>query len=208
MQESGFNHQYYNMRWINEMNTKNNQRSRNTDEVIIRTTFGIMVEKNKPVSKITVREICDKAQINRSTFYAHYLDVYDVVDKVERTMSEELTKSFIQELDEGKDMASCFEALFAFVRKHKAFYRLYFNTTGRSKAIGIAWDLLHNRTDALSYKELGYLSEEELKYHGEFFITGMSAMLHRWVERECPETPRELFDILKRHYTPQAHMFF
>ena len=53
------------------MNKPNNKRSRNTDEAIIHAAFAAMVEGKKPVSKITVREICERAQINRSTFYAH-----------------------------------------------------------------------------------------------------------------------------------------
>ena len=189
------------------MNTKNNQRARNTDEGIIRAVYGIMVEKNKPVGRITVREICERAEINRSTFYAHYLDVYDVVNKVERAMSEELTRSFIRKLEEGEGLEVCFEALFAFVRKHKAFYRLYFETAGKSNVIGVAWDLLQDRTSVLSYEGFGFLSEEEMKYHGDFFITGLSAMLRRWVERDCPETPAELVDILKRQYSPRISLF-
>ena len=34
----------------------------------------------KELQKITVQEIADKADVNRVTFYKHYLDVYDVYD--------------------------------------------------------------------------------------------------------------------------------
>lgn len=37
----------------------------------------------KPVSKITVKEICDIAEINRATFYKHYADPFDLLDKLE-----------------------------------------------------------------------------------------------------------------------------
>lgn len=36
--------------------------------------------KQKPVSKITVTELCELAQINRATFYKHYLDVQDLME--------------------------------------------------------------------------------------------------------------------------------
>ena len=65
------------------MNTKNNKRSQNTDEAIIRAAFEAMLLGGKQISKITVREICEKAGINRSTFYAHYTDVYDLFERVE-----------------------------------------------------------------------------------------------------------------------------
>ena len=38
----------------------------------------------KELNKVTVREISDLADINRATFYHHYLDVYDLYDKVEQ----------------------------------------------------------------------------------------------------------------------------
>ena len=188
------------------MNTKNNQRSKSTVENIVRSTFAIMMAENKPVSRITVREVCEQARINRSTFYAHFLDVYDVVEKVERTMAEGLTERFLQKLEDGEGMDACFAALFEFVREHRLFYRLYFGAAGRSGVIGVAWDLLQDKTEGLSYEQFGYRNEEELKYHGEFFIYGLTAMLRRWIERDCPETPRELFDILARQYNQRISL--
>ena len=37
----------------------------------------------KPLEKIRVRELCEKAQINKSTFYDHYRDVYDLAEQLE-----------------------------------------------------------------------------------------------------------------------------
>lgn len=39
--------------------------------------------KEKPVAKVTVTELCEKAQINRATFYKHYLDIPDLLEKLE-----------------------------------------------------------------------------------------------------------------------------
>ena len=189
------------------MNTKNNQRSRDTNELIVRTPLAIMTEKKKAVNKITVSEICQQAGINRSTFYAHYLDVYDVVEKVERTMAEQLTRSFLNKLEEGRGMDACYTEVFRFVREYQAFYRLYFSAFRRSEVIGVAWDLLKDRMDQLTYQSFGYQSQEELAYHGEFFVFGLTAMLRHWVERECPESPEEMLNILKRQYNPPIHLF-
>jgi AcrR family transcriptional regulator len=35
--------------------------------------------KNKPISEITVKEICEKADVNRTTFYAHYHDQQQLI---------------------------------------------------------------------------------------------------------------------------------
>ena len=43
----------------------------------------IELMKEKPITKITIKELCEKADINRSTFYAHYADQYDLLRKIE-----------------------------------------------------------------------------------------------------------------------------
>lgn len=49
----------------------------------------------KPVEKITIRELADLAEINKSTFYAHYPTIYDLVD----TLAQETIDELITHLD-------------------------------------------------------------------------------------------------------------
>lgn len=179
-----------------KMNTRNNQRAKDTRERIIRAVFEDIVLEKKPISRITVRDVCDKARINRSTFYAHFLDVYDVMEKVEATMAKGLTERFLAALDEGNGLSACFLSLFEYVREYQGFYRVYFDTSNHPGVIGIAWDLLQDKLRGLSYQSLGYQSEEEMKYHGVFFIHGLTAMLRQWIDRDCQEEPRDLLGLL------------
>ncbi|WP_270815612.1 TetR/AcrR family transcriptional regulator [Hungatella effluvii] len=43
----------------------------------------IALRSGKPLEKITVKELCEKAQINKSTFYFHYADIYELSDSLE-----------------------------------------------------------------------------------------------------------------------------
>lgn len=43
----------------------------------------LALRARRPLEKITVRELCQRAQVNRSTFYAHFQDVYDLSDRLE-----------------------------------------------------------------------------------------------------------------------------
>lgn len=47
----------------------------------------------KPIEKITVKELCEKAQINKSTFYTHYRDIYDLSETLEAQLADEITAS-------------------------------------------------------------------------------------------------------------------
>ncbi|MBQ2775617.1 MAG: TetR/AcrR family transcriptional regulator [Clostridia bacterium] len=74
-------------------------RVRYTKMMIKKTLIDLM--KNKHISKISVKEICDTAQINRSTFYKHYNNVEDLVEKIEAELINELKKSVNQSKKKG-----------------------------------------------------------------------------------------------------------
>lgn len=51
-------------------------------KMVLKESFLNLLEK-KDISRITVKEICEDADINRATFYTHYTDVYDLQKKIE-----------------------------------------------------------------------------------------------------------------------------
>lgn len=55
----------------------------------------IALRSKKPIEKITVKELCEKAMVNKSTFYSHYSDIYSLSDSLET----EVVMSVIQALD-------------------------------------------------------------------------------------------------------------
>lgn len=54
--------------------------SRLTKEVISNSFLELLSEKD--IRKITVMDVCKRAQINRGTFYLHFIDIVDLIDKL------------------------------------------------------------------------------------------------------------------------------
>lgn len=67
------------------------QRTQLTRSLIRQAFTGLL--QQKPLQHITVKELCQKAGINRSTFYAHYVDIYDLLAKVEEDMLEDFQRA-------------------------------------------------------------------------------------------------------------------
>ena len=61
---------------------KTDVRTRFTKKVIVEAFLSLLREKS--LSKITVKEVCEIADINRSTFYKYYLDCFDLVEQLEQ----------------------------------------------------------------------------------------------------------------------------
>ena len=60
---------------------KEDRKTRYTRKALQDSLIELM--KEKPISKITIKELCENADINRTTFYAHYTDQYDLLRKIE-----------------------------------------------------------------------------------------------------------------------------
>ena len=65
-------------------------RVKKTKKAIRRAFFELI--RQKPVEKITVRELSELAEINKTTFYAHYDTIYDLVDQLEQEMIETIVE--------------------------------------------------------------------------------------------------------------------
>lgn len=190
------------------MNVKNNRLIRETDEKIIRTVYQMMTQERRPIGKITVREICERAEIHRSTFYAHYQDVYDLVEKVEAGMSRQLTETFFRKLDEGAPARECFTEIFAFIRTHREFYLYYLNESKNFGVLKLAGDIIRDRYSSVAVQPtyFGARSAEEMEYHGVFFLFGMTAVVRMWLKNGCREEPEALYDLLYRQGAVQEAM--
>jgi AcrR family transcriptional regulator len=67
---------------------KKDRRTIYTETVIKDSLIGLMREK--PFNKITVKELCARAEINRGTLYLHYSDLLDVLDEIENDVLDSL----------------------------------------------------------------------------------------------------------------------
>ena len=66
-------------------------RTKLTQSLIRQAFTGLLQQKH--IQRITVKELCQKAGINRSTFYAHYMDIYDLLQKLEEDMVEDFQRA-------------------------------------------------------------------------------------------------------------------
>jgi AcrR family transcriptional regulator len=76
------------METTNRMPKKESRKTRYTRQVIRESLIELM--ETRPVTGITIKEICAVADISRPTFYAHYRDQYDLL----RTIEEEISVYF------------------------------------------------------------------------------------------------------------------
>lgn len=68
------------------MKVKNLNRSSAKTKRIIKSVFAEMLSEYKEISRISVSELCRRADISRSTFYSHYDDTYSIAQDYENEL--------------------------------------------------------------------------------------------------------------------------
>lgn len=169
------------------MNTKNNKRRRQSQERIKKVFFEL-IEK-KELNKIKVSEICEGAKINRSTFYANYLDIFDLADKIFLELSKESEMLFNMSRDFSLSEKE-FIKLLTHVKENKDVYHYYFKLGYENKK----WDFTQSFED--HYLEI----EPDLDYHIEFFRGGFNSIIKKWIANGCKESPEKICEILCYEY--------
>lgn len=95
----------------------------------------------KPINKITVREIVTLAGYNHSTFYAHFLDVYDVLEQLENKLLPDLNSPQAQNLIEKSDIRLSVEHCSDIYKRYNKYYVVLLGPKGdpafREKLVSI-----------------------------------------------------------------------
>lgn len=87
------------------MNVENNQRYRDTEERIQQAYWNLV--NNTGGHKITVADICREADIHRTTFYGHFMDIYDLQEQTMKKQFMFFCKAFLMKTEIGTFGKGC-----------------------------------------------------------------------------------------------------
>lgn len=168
------------------MNIKNNKRRRESVEKIEKAFIELL--QKKELKEISVTDICNITHINRSTFYANYLDIYDLADKLREKLENDFSELFINSDDYEKSGAL---KMFKHIKENQLFYKTYFKLGYDEKNTVLIYDVNRAEKD---------FDNKHIKYHIEFFKNGINAIIKMWLREGCKESPEEMAEILKAEY--------
>ncbi len=105
------------------------RRTAKTRKAIVNALADLLFEKE--LHKVTVKEITEIADINRGTFYKHYLDVYDLYDKAEQDIMVDLGMLVLQLEELPSDQY--FTHLINYIDDNRPIFRMMFSPNSTSK---------------------------------------------------------------------------
>ena len=169
------------------MNVKNNKRRRESQEKIERAFIELL--QAREIRNITVSDLIKMTELNRSTFYANYIDIFDLADKTREKLENEFSNLFA-DYDYFNERSGALK-MFTHIKENQIFYKTYFKLCYDDKHLISTYDVKRAVSEHI---------DQNIKYHIELFRNGLNAIIKLWLANGCQESPEEMAAVLKQEY--------
>lgn len=184
---------------------KMDRRVKRTRKLLLDTLTELLQEKD--LKDITVKEMCEKCDLNRGTFYLHYKDVYDMMDQVQKDLFDSFHEILLENQYDWSDDTPCtvLYSIFTFIEKNRAIAKALMGPHGdyqfimslkqlAKDHISKAW--LHNRFD-MNHFEFFY----------SYTINGIIGLIQYWLETDSEKTPKEMAELITQMVLKELSLF-
>lgn len=164
--------------------------------------------EQKDFAYITVKEICERAGVNRSTFYLHYETVADLLEESVEYMHRQFCSHFSGMESKVKELSSSpEEELFlltpaylrpylSFVQQHRQLYR----TAMENPAVFSAEQTYQKLFEHIFDPILSRFSvpPSERNYLMMFYLNGLNAIVGEWLKGDCTDSIDHVIAVMQR----------
>ena len=185
---------------------KENRKVRYTKRVIRESLQELLEEK--PLSAITVKELVEQADINRSTFYAHYETLPALIEEIEREAAGQvIEKMAIETYSEADFKQRVISDFVDLLTEHRELSFWLWD----EQISGAGEQYLHDYAEELfvpRWIENREISETAAQYYFEFIYDGCFGMMKRWFQEPdsaSPEEFKQIFHTVTEHMLALVH---
>ncbi|MDO5422481.1 MAG: TetR/AcrR family transcriptional regulator [Eubacteriales bacterium] len=175
------------------MNKKENVGFQKTHQAIKDCLLEML--QTKPLRDITIQALCMTVKINRSTFYAHFEDIYDVLSQISRDLDQQLLEAYAR-----AEFSSAFQSeeyilvLLEHLKRNRRFYCVLLGDPENPIVRKYMEQLLQLSKETPVYPP--HMPPRVIEYYFEFMRAGFLSVVKHWLDERCPETPGEMAEIL------------
>lgn len=173
---------------------KEDRRTEYSKRVIRESLYELMLEK--PLNKISVKEICEKADVNRSTFYSYYTDIYDLNEKILKQFfrcQHYVVKNAAAVLAKNEDItdlqvADFYEIFFFYlttIKENKDLYKFVFHQNSSQSVFVSFRKVFYFRIKSLLPPDTPEKIAAALRDSFAFVNGGTTALLTEWLSSDC-----------------------
>lgn len=161
----------------------------------------LRILRTKNIDRVTVKELCEEAGINRGTFYLHYATPNDVLVEIEEQFIAENMAMFRPYLDGGHE-TDYMATLFSGILRNRGLCRIIMGKNGNPRFLERIQQMFRPYVVEEWCKEFREYREADLDYVYDFIYAGSMRLILAWIEDDRGLSTEELANRLDRlgHY--------
>jgi AcrR family transcriptional regulator len=181
------------------MNTPNNQRSQQTTKDLEEAL--VLLLKKKKFEDISIQDLCKKAGVNRTTFYAHYDNLSEMISSIQMNRFKDSVNFYINPKTgkfhepDKESREKCIETLRT-VAENRDISLAFFTTPCLYSLYADSVQRYWNTISEEIRKKWKYKSDANALYHLIAMHACFNAIVQHWLETGCKESPEEIVDII------------
>ena len=140
------------------------------------------------IEKISVRTLCEKANVNRTTFYKYYSSQYDLLSEMETELLSQIDRCV-----QAKEGKGCLEKKLVFMQDNMKLCQIL---VGNHTDTDFQMRLLNLPNVKQELAQNLQIETVEQKYVHEFIVNGAYSIIVRWLRDDCVETPKQVAEII------------
>ena len=172
----------------------------------------ISLLKEKDLEYITVKEICQKAGVNRSTFYLHYETIADLVNEAVEMVNQRFSAYFAEKKGIAEEIGHTSlsnlilikqEYLYPYLRfvsEHKDLYRVAFRNPMEMQA-NLKFDYIKKHIVEPILQRFD-VPEAYWKYYIAYYIKGTAAIVREWIAADCRDSIEMIASVIEECIRP------
>ncbi len=177
------------------VNVADNQRVRLSKQLLRQSLIELLDEKS--IHKVSVREICDRAQVNRSTFYKYYGSQYDLLKEMESEILQHIDEQLSKDPVAGVGDLSQITKIVVFVGENAPLCRALINHNVDPKFPDALISMSYLR-DWIDAHFASQYSKAEMEYIYGLVVNGGFTVIKLWINKDDREPPEFIAALLSR----------
>lgn len=172
---------------------KENRRTKIT-KLLLTDSFLHLLEQ-KPLARVTVKDICDYADLNRSTYYRYFADPYDQMAKLEVEIIEEMASHIDIDISKKKPFSStdglypAIKQILDYIDSKQDMFRILLSNNSDSN---LQKDILTVLAEKLLPKDFNAPIEKVVLQKFIFISNGSFGIIYHWLMTNAPDSTEEL----------------
>lgn len=177
------------------MEKKPDRRAKYTRMMLRQSLIALM--ETQPVNKISVKALCERADVNRGTFYTHYRDPETLLQSMENELYDGIMASLEKHGKQIATMALVLEVL-SCVSANIDLCRVLFSPYGDDAFLKRVMYVAHDASIRSWRAALPDADPNTLEYAYAFIANGSLGVLRHWVAQKEPEPPQTIARVIEQ----------